>query len=112
MGAMKAGCGHGSPVPGRSALTSFLANARPWPKAAGGFYFYLDLSRLLQSASGNGGPTTADDIVDSLLSKAGVAAVSGTTFGDPTGLRISYGLPPEKLRIGLSRIVEVLNAWG
>ncbi|PST20753.1 aspartate aminotransferase [Mesorhizobium plurifarium] len=81
------------------------------PKAAGGFYFYLDLSHLLQPATGIGGLTTTDDIVDSLLSDAGVAAVSGTTFGDPTGLRLSYGIPPEKLRIGLSRLVEVLNGW-
>ncbi|WP_338069890.1 aminotransferase class I/II-fold pyridoxal phosphate-dependent enzyme [Ensifer aridi] len=107
-----------------SKLRSQLASARqmgldvlssltrvPVPKAAGGFYFYLDLSRLLQSASGNGGRTTADGIVDSLLSEAGVAAVSGTTFGDPTGLRLSYGIPPERLRIGLSRLVQVLNAW-
>ncbi|WEX91677.1 aminotransferase class I/II-fold pyridoxal phosphate-dependent enzyme (plasmid) [Sinorhizobium garamanticum] len=107
-----------------SKLRSQLASARqmgldvlssltrvPVPKAAGGFYFYLDLSRLLQSVSGNGGRTTADDIVDSLLSEAGVAAVSGTTFGDPTGLRLSYGIPPVRLRIGLSRLVQVLNAW-
>lgn len=46
-----------------------------------------------------------------LLAEAGVAAVSGTAFGDPAGLRLSYGIPPEKLATGLARLVEFLNAW-
>ncbi|MBY5720937.1 aminotransferase class I/II-fold pyridoxal phosphate-dependent enzyme [Rhizobium leguminosarum] len=83
----------------------------PVPKAHGGFYFYLDLSDLLRPALVGGAPTTADEVVNSLLSKAGVAAVSGTAFGDPVGLRLSYGAPAEKLEPGLRRLVELLNSW-
>ncbi|TIL82609.1 MAG: aminotransferase class I/II-fold pyridoxal phosphate-dependent enzyme [Mesorhizobium sp.] len=83
----------------------------PVARAQGGFYFYLDLSHLLRPASEDGASTTADDIVTGLLAEAGVAAVSGTAFGDPVGLRLSYGIPPEKLATGLARLVEFLNAW-
>ncbi|MER8536379.1 aminotransferase class I/II-fold pyridoxal phosphate-dependent enzyme [Mesorhizobium sp. M1005] len=83
----------------------------PMPEAQGGFYFYLDLSGLLRSTIANGYARTADDIVAALLAQAGVAGVSGTAFGDPMGLRLSYGLPPEQLEVGLERVVGVLNAW-
>lgn len=94
---------------GLNALSSLMRV--PVPKAQGGFYFYLDLSDLLQPTLMNGAAVTADEVVNSLLSEAGVAAVSGTAFGDPAGLRLSYGIPPEKLETGLSRLVDVLNAW-
>ncbi|BCG82998.1 MULTISPECIES: aminotransferase class I/II-fold pyridoxal phosphate-dependent enzyme [unclassified Mesorhizobium] len=83
----------------------------PVPRAQGGFYFYLDLSHLLRSASEDGASTTADDIVTALLAETGVAAVSGAAFGDPAGLRLSYGIPSEKLATGLARLVEFLNSW-
>ncbi|MCV9947468.1 aminotransferase class I/II-fold pyridoxal phosphate-dependent enzyme [Rhizobium sp. BT-175] len=82
----------------------------PVPNAQGGFYFYLDLSELLK-ATASSVAVTADDVVNSLLSEAGVAAVSGTAFGDPSGLRLSYGIPTEMLETGLSRLVEMLNSW-
>ncbi|MDK1378132.1 MULTISPECIES: aminotransferase class I/II-fold pyridoxal phosphate-dependent enzyme [unclassified Sinorhizobium] len=107
-----------------SHLRSHLARARqtglsalsaltriPVPKATGGFYFYLDVSGLLGVRFGNDEAKTVDNVVHALLARAGVAAVSGMTFGDPAGLRLSYGVPPEKLEIGLTRLVEVLNAW-
>jgi aspartate aminotransferase len=84
------------------ALLSNLKNVPP-PLAQGGFYFYLDLSNL---AAGR----TADDIVNRLLAEGGVAAVSGSAFGDPHGLRLSYGIPLERLDVGLRRLVESLNA--
>lgn len=79
----------------------------PSAPAAGGFYFYLDLAQLLNAS---GERRNADDIVDTLLA-AGVATVSGTAFGDPQGLRLSYGAPVEHLEKGLQRLVDVLNAW-
>ncbi|GLS37916.1 aminotransferase [Mesorhizobium tianshanense] len=83
----------------------------PIPEAQGGIYFYLDLSGLLRPTLANGRARTADDIVAALLAQAGVAGVSGTAFGDPMGLRLSYGIPPEQLEPGLERVVSVLNAW-
>ncbi|RAZ72915.1 aminotransferase class I/II-fold pyridoxal phosphate-dependent enzyme [Mesorhizobium atlanticum] len=90
---------------------SILSSLRriPAPRAQGGIYFYLDLSGL--GPAFKNGPATADDVVTSLLADAGVAAVSGTAFGDPLGLRLSYGTPPEKLETGLTRLVDVLNSW-
>ena len=82
----------------------------PVPKAQGGFYFYLDLRRLLRETAAANSSSNADDLVAALLA-AGVATVSGTAFGDPYGLRISYGAPAEQLEVGLRRVVEVLNAW-
>ncbi|NTI26814.1 aminotransferase class I/II-fold pyridoxal phosphate-dependent enzyme (plasmid) [Rhizobium rhizogenes] len=82
----------------------------PVPNAQGGFYFYLDLSELLKAKAGSVA-VTADDVVNSLLREVGVAAVSGTAFGDPSGIRLSYGIPTEMLETGLSRLVEMLNAW-
>ncbi|CDX12352.1 aspartate aminotransferase [Mesorhizobium sp. LCM 4577] len=90
---------------------SILSSLRriPAPRAQGGIYFYLDLSNLRPALKN--GPATADDVVTSLLADAGVAAVSGTAFGDPLGLRLSYGIPPEELETGLTRLVDVLNGW-
>jgi aspartate aminotransferase len=59
----------------------------------------------------NGAIRNADDVVHTLLSRAGVAGVSGTAFGDPLGLRLSYGIPLDRLEAGLGRLVETLNAW-
>jgi aspartate aminotransferase len=83
----------------------------PVPRAQGGFYFYLDLSDLLRPTILNGAIRNADDVVHTLLSRAGVAGVSGTAFGDPLGLRLSYGIPLDRLEAGLGRLVETLNAW-
>ncbi|OLP62681.1 aspartate aminotransferase [Xaviernesmea oryzae] len=88
---------------GLSALSGLHTVAKP--KADGGFYFYLDLADILPAGSGK----TADDIVNLLLAEAGVAGVSGTAFGDPTGLRLSYGIPPALLEAGLGRLVQCLN---
>lgn len=82
----------------------------PLPPAQGGFYFYLDLAELLKAPTAQGEPRSADDVVASLLAQGAVATVSGTAFGDRTGLRLSYGAPLEQLEQGLHRIVEVLNA--
>jgi aspartate aminotransferase len=84
--------------------------AVPKPAAQGGFYFYLDLSQLLHAQESTRTARNADDVVAALLA-AGVATVSGTAFGDPYGLRVSYGAPIELLEPGLRRLVEVLNAW-
>jgi aspartate aminotransferase len=81
----------------------------PAPCAQGGFYFYLDVAGLLKRSETRGQPRNADDVVAALLA-AGVATVSGTAFGDPCGLRVSYGAPIEQLERGLQRLVAILNS--
>lgn len=50
-------------------------------------------------------------VVAALLTEAGVASILRHSLGDLTGLRISYGVLPEKLGTGLNRLVEVLNRF-
>lgn len=83
----------------------------PVPTADGAFYFYLDLAGLLRPAVPEGPRKTASDVSDFLLARAGVATVAGTAFGDPLGLRISYGVPADMLVVALTRLVEALNTW-
>lgn len=82
----------------------------PLPPAQGGFYFYLDLSELLAAKPRGGAIADADDITRVLLEEARVAGVSGSAFGDPAGLRLSYGIPPDRLERGLCAVVDTLNA--
>lgn len=99
-------------IASRQAGLSILGelNGVPLPSAMGGFYFYLDLHEILAAAT-NGGPLrTADDAVNTLLTTAGVAAVSGSAFGDPFGMRLSYGADQEKLESGLRELVVTLNS--
>ncbi|XSC42513.1 pyridoxal phosphate-dependent aminotransferase [Bradyrhizobium sp. RDT10] len=82
----------------------------PQPAAQGGFYFYLDLGELQRHAKPNGRDAIADNVVDALQMDAGVATVSGTAFGDPAGVRLSYGIDLELLDKGLRRLTATLNA--
>lgn len=83
----------------------------PQPAAQGGFYFYLDLWELQQRAKRNGRELSADQVVKALLMDAGVATVSGSAFGDPGGIRLSYGIDLELLDKGLRRLTATLNTW-
>jgi aspartate aminotransferase len=84
----------------------------PLPIADGGFYFYLDLRRLSDRGPARLEQYTADIVARSLLTEAGVATVSGSGFGDPHGLRLSYGIDPSLLQEGCRRLVRHLNGWG
>lgn len=81
----------------------------PRPVAQGGFYFYLDLSGWQRRAKAYACEFNADDVVDILLMDGGVATVSGTDFGDPSGVRLSYGIDLKLLERGLRRLTATLN---
>lgn len=81
----------------------------PQPAAQGGFYFYLDLRELQWRAKRNGRELNADHVVKALLTEAGVATVSGSAFGDPSGVRLSYGIDHKLLDKGLRRLTATLN---
>ncbi|MGV7217563.1 aminotransferase class I/II-fold pyridoxal phosphate-dependent enzyme [Bradyrhizobium sp. UFLA05-112] len=81
------------------------------PAAQGGFFFYLDLSGFQRRPTANGCEFNPDDLADALLMNAGVATVSGTAFGDPCGLRLSYGTDLELLGKGLRSLTATLNEW-
>lgn len=92
---------------------SILSTLRwvPLPAAQGGFYFYLDLSWWQRRAKARGREFDADDIVNVLLMDGGVATVPGTAFGDPAGVRLSYGIDLRLLERGLRRLTATLNTW-
>ncbi|WP_081160118.1 aminotransferase class I/II-fold pyridoxal phosphate-dependent enzyme [Ensifer aridi] len=80
------------------------------PQADGSFFFYLDLSGLLAKLPAGSSVRTGSDISRLLLEEAGVASVAGSTFGDPDGLRLSFGAPPERLIPALEKVVDTLNS--
>lgn len=92
---------------------SILSTLRsiPQPTAQGGFHFYLDLSGWQRHAKARGREINADEVVNVLLMDAGVATVSGTAFGDPAGVRLSYGIDLQLLEKGLRRLTATLNTW-
>lgn len=83
----------------------------PRPSAQGGFYFYLDLTRWQRRVNAHGRDINADDVVNVLLMDAGVVAVSGTAYGDPMGVRLSYGIDLGLLDKALRRVTVTLNTW-
>lgn len=83
----------------------------PRPPAEGGIYFYLDLTELRRKANTKGREIDADDVANTLLMKARVSAASGAVFGDPSGIRLSYGIDLAQLNEGLRRLTEILNTW-
>lgn len=83
----------------------------PQPTAQGGFHFYLDLSGWQRHAKARGREINAGEVANVLLMDAGVATVSGTPFGDPAGVRLSYGIDLELVDKGLRRPIATLNTW-
>lgn len=55
--------------------------------------------------------STPINVVNLLLMDAGVAAVSGTAFADPVGIRLSYGIDIKLLEKALRRATAILNTW-
>ncbi|MGX5805463.1 pyridoxal phosphate-dependent aminotransferase [Bradyrhizobium sp. Arg314] len=89
-------------------ILSELEDVAP-PRADGSFFFYLDLTAVLARLPSTSSIRTVDDIASILLDEVGVASVAGTTFGDETGLRLSFGAPPEKIEPALEKVVATLN---
>ncbi|MCP3417870.1 aminotransferase class I/II-fold pyridoxal phosphate-dependent enzyme [Bradyrhizobium brasilense] len=80
------------------------------PIAKGSFFFYLDLSKFISALPAGSPVRSTDDIARLLLEKADVGSVPGATFGDVSGLRLSFGAPPDLVESGLKRVVETLNS--
>lgn len=90
-------------------IFSQLSDVAP-PRADGSFFFYLDLGPLLAKVPEGSPFKSADDVARVLLEETGVASVGGTTFGDPSGLRFSFGAPPDKIEPALTKVVAMLNS--
>ncbi len=69
---------------------------------AGTFYAFPDVSAFLRNRS-------ADELCDWLLEKHGVATVTGTAFGAPNSLRLSFATSEADLQKALDRIATGLG---
>lgn len=76
----------------------------------GGFYFYLDVRKIISHKGTQFCIRNASTLAEHLLSKAYVAVVPGDAFGDPNGIRISYAIDKCELVNGLNRLAENLVA--
>lgn len=76
---------------------------------AGAFYFFPEVSAFVGKTTPNGEViNSADDLSLYLLHEGHVATVSGSSFGDPNSLRISYAASEEKLIEAMTRIKKAL----
>lgn len=77
-------------------------------KPQGAFYVFPDVSAFFGKHLGTQQIKDADDLATYLLMEAHVAVVTGTAFGAPNCLRISYATSDDKLSTALERIQAVL----
>jgi aspartate aminotransferase len=75
----------------------------------GAFYVMPDVSSFIGKSHEGKVMKDADDITFFLLSEARVAMVSGTAFGAPDCIRISYATSDDKITEAVRRIKEALG---
>lgn len=74
----------------------------------GAFYVFPDVSSYFGKSHDGTTLSNADDFCMYLLEKANVSLVTGSAFGAPSCVRISYAASEEKLREAVNRIAEAL----
>jgi aspartate aminotransferase len=74
----------------------------------GAFYIFPDVSYYFGKKDGENTIANANDLCMYLLNKAHVALVSGTAFGNPECVRISYAAADDKLMEAVKRMKEKL----
>jgi aspartate aminotransferase len=75
----------------------------------GAFYLFPDISSFFGKSNGNQKINNADELTLYILNEALVALVSGSAFGAPKCVRISYAASEKELREALIRIEKALN---
>jgi len=75
----------------------------------GAFYIFPDVSELFGKTFQGITINSADDLALFILEKALVAVVSGTAFGSPNCIRISYAASVEELEEAMKRIKNALS---
>ncbi|HPE20108.1 MAG TPA: pyridoxal phosphate-dependent aminotransferase [Candidatus Mcinerneyibacteriales bacterium] len=74
-------------------------------KPSGAFYVFPEIREAVEKMGMRG----ADELVEYLLEKSSVAAVSGTAFGAEGFLRLSYATSMEEIKEGLDKIESQLK---
>ncbi|MDP2423052.1 MAG: pyridoxal phosphate-dependent aminotransferase [Bacteroidales bacterium] len=75
----------------------------------GAFYVFPDVSYYFGKSDGENKITDCDELCDYLLTKAHVALVPGSAFGNPACIRISYAASEATLIKAIDRIALALN---
>ncbi|MDH3709576.1 MAG: pyridoxal phosphate-dependent aminotransferase [Cyclobacteriaceae bacterium] len=75
----------------------------------GAFYFFPDISAYFGKTDGQTTISNSDDFCMYLLDEAHVALVTGSAFGAPNCVRLSYAASEENLRKAIAKIKEVLS---
>ena len=78
-------------------------------KPMGAFYLFPDVSGLFGKSFNGKTINNADDVAMFLIEEAYVATVSGTAFGTPECIRISYAAADEVLAEAARRIKEAVS---
>ncbi|MCS7162139.1 MAG: pyridoxal phosphate-dependent aminotransferase [Bacteroidia bacterium] len=90
-------------------LKAYLPQTEPY-LPEGAFYFLLNVSSFLGKVTPTGEIIADADVLTEYLLIHGVALVSGTAFGAPQHLRLSYAVSLNEIKAGLPRMVEALRA--
>lgn len=90
----------------RDAVGKGLGTVRGWKTniPQGAFYHFPDVSAWFGRRAGERVLQNADDVAMYLLEEAGVALVSGTAFGSPNCIRLSYAASDADLEKAVERI--------
>src|SRR5690625_6003124 len=79
------------------------------PNPTGAFYIFPDVSAYFGKSHEDTVIRNADDFAEYLLTKAHVATVSGSAFGNDDCIRISYAVFGVKMNKALDQIGEALS---
>ncbi|HEX2535848.1 MAG TPA: pyridoxal phosphate-dependent aminotransferase [Chitinophagaceae bacterium] len=74
----------------------------------GAFYAFPCVNHYFGKSTGDTVINNADDLCMYLLNTAHVSTVTGTAFGDPQCIRLSFANSMEKIELGLQRIKDAL----
>ncbi|MBR6508332.1 MAG: aminotransferase class I/II-fold pyridoxal phosphate-dependent enzyme, partial [Paludibacteraceae bacterium] len=72
----------------------------------GAFYLFPDVTEITNHQSPI---TNADALAEYLLNTAHVAVVSGSAFGCPDCIRLSYAISTEEIQTAMRRIKEAIE---
>lgn len=96
----------------RSLMTMLISeiNGLNCNEPQGAFYYFPDVSYYFGKTTSDGQIiNNADDLALYLLDQAHVATVSGSAFGTPNCLRLSYAASEEQLTTAMNRISKALS---
>ena len=74
----------------------------------GAFYVFPQVNNFFGKADGDGSIENADELCMYLLNKAHVSTVTGSAFGEPNCIRISFANSMENIEKGFSKIKNAL----